>query len=154
MNSQITPVHFSSLPLSNRLGRTVQTHLLNGRSAKIPINTKEDGNIIRRLRPIVRRGAISIIITVRATRRRKITVMPFRRPAMCIAITVPAMRRGKITVIMRRANATYTAISDPAAGPADRRSADRQTSGDRFCMPKGRMKPINRPAEATRKAAA
>lgn len=36
MNSQITPVHFSSLPLSNRLGRTVQTHLFERQISKDP----------------------------------------------------------------------------------------------------------------------
>ena len=36
MNSQITPVHFSSLPLSNRLGRTVQTHLFDRQISKDP----------------------------------------------------------------------------------------------------------------------
>lgn len=154
MNGQITPVHFASLPLSNKLGRTVQTHLLNGRSARILPSMKEEENIIRRLRPIVRRGAISIIIIVRAIRRRKITAMPFRRAATCTAITAPTMRRVKITVIMCRASATFTVISDPADVPADKRLAAVQMSGGRFCMPKALMKPINRPAEATRKAAA
>lgn len=36
MNGQITPVHFASLPLSNRLGRTVQTHLFERQISKDP----------------------------------------------------------------------------------------------------------------------
>ncbi len=34
MNGQITPVHFASLPLSNKLGRTVQTHLFERQISK------------------------------------------------------------------------------------------------------------------------
>lgn len=36
MNAQVTPVHFASLPLSNRLGRTVQTHLFERQISKDP----------------------------------------------------------------------------------------------------------------------
>lgn len=36
MNAQVKPVHFSSLPLSNKLGRTVQTHLFERQSIKNP----------------------------------------------------------------------------------------------------------------------
>lgn len=36
MNGQITPVHFASLPLSNKLGRTVQTHLFERQISKDP----------------------------------------------------------------------------------------------------------------------
>lgn len=36
MNGQITPVHFASLPLSNKLGRTVQTHLFERQVSKDP----------------------------------------------------------------------------------------------------------------------
>ena len=36
MNAQVTPVHFASLPLSNKLGRTVQTHLFERQISKDP----------------------------------------------------------------------------------------------------------------------
>lgn len=36
MNAQVTPVHFASLPLSNKLGRTVQTHLFERQVSKDP----------------------------------------------------------------------------------------------------------------------
>lgn len=36
MNAQVTPLHFASLPLSNKLGRTVQTHLFERQISKDP----------------------------------------------------------------------------------------------------------------------
>ena len=36
MNAQVTPIHFASLPLSNKLGRTVQTHLFERQVSKDP----------------------------------------------------------------------------------------------------------------------
>ncbi|MGN1080432.1 MAG: S8 family serine peptidase [Alphaproteobacteria bacterium] len=36
MNAQVTPIHFASLPLSNKLGRTVQTHLFERQISKDP----------------------------------------------------------------------------------------------------------------------